>query len=236
MSGRFTTRKGYEMKYALRDCLDEVISHHETECDARAAAVEHFGPDAYLLDMNDDGRTLIWRNEDESEDDDGQHACGVIVRYEIDIDEYEDLDESEPRVTRLTITIDNFDHAAMTDSPEFQVSSILSDLAIQSARDGLERLNGHKLRDTHGHQIGLVTLDHADEPWTAARALREITHHCDGPATQITVIHRALELAIRHPDAATVIGDALDEFCHHIGTLPPGQDFTAPQWMERDYS
>ena len=224
------------MKYALRDHLDEVISHHETECDARAAAVEHFGPDTYLLDMNDDGRTLIWRNEDESEDDDGQRACGVIVRYEIDIDEYEDLDEPEPRVTRLTITIDNFDHAAMSDSPEFQVSSILSDLAIQSARDGLEHLNGRKLRDTNGNQVGTVTLEHENGPWTAARALREITHHCDGPITQITVIHRAIELAIRHPDAATVIGDALDEFCHHVSTLPPGQDFTAPQWMERDHS
>jgi hypothetical protein len=225
------------MKYALRDHLDEAISHHETECDARAAAVEHFGPDTFMLDMADDGRTLIWRNEDESEDDDGQHACGVIVRYEIDIDEYEDLDDDQPAtVQRLTITIDNFHHHSMTDSPEFQVSSILSDLAIQSARDGLERLNGRKLRDTHGHQVGSVTLDHEDGPWTADRALREIAHHCDGPTTQITVIHRALELAIRHPDAATVIGDALDEFCHHIGTLPPGQDFEMPQWMERDYS
>jgi hypothetical protein len=224
------------MKYALRDCLDEVISHHETECDARAAAVEHFGPDTFMLDMADDGRTLIWRNEDESEDDDGQHACGVIVRYEIEIDEYEDLDEPEPRVTRLTITIDNFDHAAMSDSPEYQVSNILSDLAIQSARNGLEQLSGRTLRDTNGNQVGSVTLDHEDGTWTADRALREITHHCDGPVTQITVIHRAIELAIRHPDAATVIGDALDEFCHHVSTLPPGQDFQPPHWLGGDHS
>jgi hypothetical protein len=227
------------MKYELRDHLGQHIGFYETFYDARAAAVEHFGAETDIEDETDgNGRALVWRCTEDSIDDSGQNACGEIIEHETDWDEddLEPIDEPAPLVQRLTITFDNFNHHSMTDSPEFQVSSILSDLAIQSARDGLERLNGHKLRDTNGNQVGLVTLDHEDEPWTAARALREITHHCDGPATQITAIHRALELAIRHPDAATVIGDALDEFCHHIGTLPPGQDFQLPQWMERDYS
>lgn len=66
--------------YELRDNLGNAIDTFDNQFDARAAAVREFGPDTDINDLDSDGRSLVWRNSEDSQDDDGKRACGVIVR------------------------------------------------------------------------------------------------------------------------------------------------------------
>jgi hypothetical protein len=64
------------------------------------------------------------------------------------------------KINELVLTIDNFDHAAMSDDANSEVAAILRAIAdriddggIVSACDGLH------LRDSNGNQVGKITLD-----------------------------------------------------------------------------
>jgi hypothetical protein len=67
------------MSYELRDHTGEVISAHVSEWDAREAAVQLFGPETDINDIDPDGRALVWRNSEEAENDNGYRAVAVIV-------------------------------------------------------------------------------------------------------------------------------------------------------------
>jgi hypothetical protein len=67
------------MSYELKNYKHEVISTHSSIYEARSAAVELFGPDVDINDQDSDGRSLVWRNSEESQDDDGRLAVAVIV-------------------------------------------------------------------------------------------------------------------------------------------------------------
>ena len=66
--------------YEVRDNAGLLIGSYDNLSDARQAAVWEFGPDADINDMDADGRSLVWRNSEESQDDDGKRDCGVIVK------------------------------------------------------------------------------------------------------------------------------------------------------------
>lgn len=68
--------------YEVRDNAGQFIGSYDNLADARQTAVWEFGPDADINDMDADGRSLVWRNSEESQDDDGKRACGVIVKIQ----------------------------------------------------------------------------------------------------------------------------------------------------------
>jgi len=62
------------------------------------------------------------------------------------------------KVKSLTITIDNFDNAAMVDAPNFEVSHMLRVLSNRIRSNGVTDCEDARLRDTNGNTVGKVVL------------------------------------------------------------------------------
>lgn len=58
---------------------------------------------------------------------------------------------------KIVITIDNFDNAAMTDSPDQEVHDILSALA-ERIGDGSIHAMPESIRDSNGNKVGTVKV------------------------------------------------------------------------------
>jgi hypothetical protein len=70
------------------------------------------------------------------------------------------------KVNSLTITIDNFDNAAMVDDPNFEVSQMLRALSNLIRSNGVSDCCEHaSLRDSNGNTVGkvVVVFDESEE-------------------------------------------------------------------------
>jgi hypothetical protein len=66
------------------------------------------------------------------------------------------------KISKLTITIDNFDGAAMTDDSTGEVQRILRDIILQIDRYDMVTsgvLDGCSLRDINGNEVGKVSCE-----------------------------------------------------------------------------
>lgn len=65
--------------------------------------------------------------------------------------------------SKLTLTIDNFDNAAMADNPQYEVARILSDLADAVRKtDPASAFKSFKPRDTNGNIVGYCSCTTTD--------------------------------------------------------------------------
>jgi hypothetical protein len=63
------------------------------------------------------------------------------------------------KVNSLTITIDNFDNAAMVDDRSGEVIRILESLVDQIGDYGIPNLDGKRLKDFNGNTVGSVAVE-----------------------------------------------------------------------------
>lgn len=68
------------------------------------------------------------------------------------------------KVTEFTLTIDNFDNAAMADDRSAEVARMLRSVADSIEQDGVPHQDGSRLMDSNGNQVGEVSVDWEDEP------------------------------------------------------------------------
>lgn len=63
------------------------------------------------------------------------------------------------KTNNLTIEFNEFDHAAMVDDPTGEVVRVLNQLAAQIREYGIPNVDGSRLKDTNGNNIGSVSVD-----------------------------------------------------------------------------
>ncbi len=71
--------------------------------------------------------------------------------------------ERDRIMKKITITIDNFDNAAMADSPDQEVYEILSRLADRIG-DGSIHAMPASVRDSNGNKVGTVEIEQVETP------------------------------------------------------------------------
>lgn len=62
-------------------------------------------------------------------------------------------------VSRLEITISNFDNAAMADNADDEVVQMLRDLIQAIQVTGIAGLDGKRLKESNGNSVGLVRVE-----------------------------------------------------------------------------
>ena len=66
-------------------------------------------------------------------------------------------------IESMVIRIDNFDNAAMADSPGTEVISILQKLIADIERQSFEELDGVRLMDSNGNRVRRISVNLFDE-------------------------------------------------------------------------
>lgn len=67
-------------------------------------------------------------------------------------------------VNKVTLTIDNFDNAAMVDDRSGEVARVLRQLADRVEEYGvINAFEGRRLMDSNGNRVGLCECDWGDE-------------------------------------------------------------------------
>lgn len=69
------------------------------------------------------------------------------------------------RINSVTLTIDNFDNAAMVDDPAGEVARILTELAerLDGGASVYDVFDGPSVRDTNGNRVGKCECDYDDD-------------------------------------------------------------------------
>ena len=66
------------------------------------------------------------------------------------------------KVNKLTIVIDHYDHAAMTDDRTGETCRILREIVSKIEEYGVPNADGSYLKDSNGNHVGLVSVDFED--------------------------------------------------------------------------
>lgn len=91
------------------------------------------------------------------------------------------------KVNELTITIDNFDNAAMVDDGNAEVSQILRQIADRIDDGGIvSACDGLRLMDSNGNQVGGVDVDWEEEA-EVPDDCEEVSGHYGSGHTECTV-------------------------------------------------
>ncbi len=67
------------------------------------------------------------------------------------------------KTNSLTITIDNYDNAAMADDPSGETVRILKGIIAGIENYGVPNADGKRLKDTNGNTVGSVSVDFSED-------------------------------------------------------------------------
>ena len=125
------------------------------------------------------------------------------------------------KTNKLTIEIDEFDHAAMVDDPSGEVARILTNLVKQISEYGIPNADGFRLKDTNGNSVGTVNVnwdEDEDEPDTSDICTIRGSYGGDRTPCDVLYCSRTLWYAV--------------EGSSNVNQAPYGYEFEEGVWVE----